>query len=82
LAKAKAYAQARQGPESWNYVYIFLGFALSIEGTIIQMLPPEFPLNLVLYLVFGAPTWWLFMHSGRFQSRLRVWKESHENKFR
>jgi hypothetical protein len=82
LAKAKAYAQAQQGPESWSYVYIFLGFALSIEGTIIQMLPVKFPLNLILYLGFGVFTWWLFMQSGRFQNRLRHWKNSHENKFR
>jgi hypothetical protein len=38
MAKAKASAEVHRGPESWNYIYIFLGFALSIEGTLIGFL--------------------------------------------
>ena len=29
---AKARAQVQRGPESWNYIYVFLGFMLAIEG--------------------------------------------------
>jgi hypothetical protein len=38
MAKAKASAEVHRGPESWNYIYIFLGFALSIEGTLMGFL--------------------------------------------
>jgi hypothetical protein len=31
----RANAGVVRGPESWNYIYRFLGFALAIEGTTI-----------------------------------------------
>jgi hypothetical protein len=59
-----------RGEISWNYFYIALGFALSIWGTIIQMMDfLHFPCNVLLYVVTGAGLFWLFLN-GRFQNKL------------
>jgi hypothetical protein len=56
---------------SWDYIYVTLGFALAIEGTIIQMVTPlAFPCNIIAYVALGAFTFWLFLFSGRFQNWL------------
>jgi hypothetical protein len=69
-----------RGPQSWTYIYVALGFALAIEGTIIQMIDPlRFPYNLVAYLALAAATGWLFLASGWFQNKLigmKNWYES------
>lgn len=73
-------ATVTRGRESWNFIYIFLGFALTIEGTILQMIDPlRFPLNLIAYLALGAVTSWLFILSGRFQNMLIRMKNSYES---
>ena len=36
--------------DSWTFIYIFLGFALTIEGTIIQMLNLDAWSYLILYV--------------------------------
>jgi hypothetical protein len=43
-----------RGPESWNYIYRFLGFALAIEGTTIGMVPLSFPWNIIVYGIDGT----------------------------
>ena len=69
-----------RGPISWNYFYIALGFALSIWGTIIQMMDfLHFPYNVLLYVVTGAGLFWLFLFS-RFRNKLIGWKNSYENR--
>jgi hypothetical protein len=56
---------------SWNYFYITLGFALTISGTIIQMLDfLHFPCNLLLYVVTAAVLFWLFLRSRWFRNEL------------
>ena len=61
--------QVARGPESWAYIYVTLGFALTIEGTVIQMITPLlFPWNILTYVVLGVATFWLFVCSGRFVS--------------
>ena len=73
-------ATVTRGRESWNFIYIFLGFALTIEGTILQMIDPlRFPSNLIAYLVLGAVTSWLFILRGWFQNMLIRMKNSYEN---
>jgi hypothetical protein len=69
-----------RGPNSWNYIYVALGFALSIEGAAIGMIPC-FPWNLIAYVVVGAFTAWLFTCSTRFQNKLIGWKR-YEDKAR
>jgi hypothetical protein len=70
----------KRGPNSWNYFYIALGFALSIWGTIIQMVDVlRFPCNVLLYVVTGAGLVWLFLFNGWFQNKLIGWKNSYEN---
>jgi hypothetical protein len=77
-------ANTARGAESWTFIiYIALGFALAIEGTIIQMITPwVFPWNLVVYLVFGAATFWVFICNGWFQERLIRLKIKYESKAR
>jgi len=69
----------RRGDESWAYIYVALGFALSIEGTIVQMLFFERPWNAVLYLALMVGTVRLFVFSGQFQDWLFGLKERVEN---
>ena len=42
-------ASVVRGPESWNYIYVFLGFALAMEGTTIGMFPLSFPWNIIVF---------------------------------
>jgi hypothetical protein len=72
-------ARVRRGDESWAYIYVALGFALSIEGTIVQMLFFERPWNAVLYLALMVGTVRLFVFSGQFQDWLFGLKERVEN---
>ena len=47
--------KVKRANESWTYIYVVLGFALSIEGTIIQMFDPiKFPWNVLLYFAVDA----------------------------
>jgi len=62
-------AKVRRGAESWAYIYIVLGFALTIEGTLIDM-AWHYPWNLLTYLIVGALTLWLFLFNGWFQNKL------------
>lgn len=72
-------AKVKRGQESWNFIYIFLAFALTIESTIVQMIDPlRFPYNLIFYLIFGAATFLLFIRCVWFQNKLigmKVWYE-------
>jgi hypothetical protein len=80
-AMAAARAEVKRGSESWNYIYIFLGFALTIEGTIIQMLQLDAVSSLILYAAFGALTFYLFICDGWFQNKLAGWKNSYEERW-
>jgi hypothetical protein len=72
-----------RGPEGWAYIYIALGFALSIEATIVQMIDPlHFPWNLAAYAVIALSTAWLFLSSGWFHTKLIGWKNRYEGKSR
>jgi hypothetical protein len=72
-----------RGPESWTFIYVLLGFALTIEGNFIQMIRPlEYPWNLVVFLAAMLVTVWLFIFSGRFQNWLIGMKIKYERKAR
>jgi hypothetical protein len=68
-------------PESWTFIYVVLGFALTIEGTIVQMIEPmRFPCNVVVYVGLMALTFWLFICNGPFQNKLLGMKQRYEDK--
>jgi hypothetical protein len=72
-----------RGQPSWAFIYIALGFALTIEGTIIQMIEPlNFPWNVIAYIVVGAIPWWLFIENNEFQTKLLAFKTNYENRAR
>jgi len=76
-------ASVKRGPESWTFIYVFLGFALSIEGTTIGLIAPlVFPWNVVVYAIVAAVTFWLFIESGKFQDKLIGMKNRYENRAR
>ena len=76
-------AAVKRGPESWNYIYITLGFALTIEATIISMIEIlRFPCNILLFAVLFVGTVSLFLYNGSFQNKLLGFKSSYESKFR
>lgn len=76
-------ATVTRGPVSWNYIYVTLGFAIAIEGTIIQMISPLiFPWNVATFVVLAALTFCLFLFNGRFQNKLIGLKNNYEAKSR
>ena len=76
-------AKTIRGVESWTFIYIALGFALSIEGTLLQMIEPlRFPYNIMAYLAVMAATFWLFILNGWFQNKLIGAKNRYESKAR
>jgi hypothetical protein len=77
--KFGARADVLRGALTWNYFYVLFGFALSIEGTFIQMLPVPFPWNIVMFLGTGWITYRLVFHNGRCQDELIKWKNAIEN---
>ena len=71
----------QRGPESWQYIYTTLGFALTIEATIISMVEPLWWLwKLAAYAVISIITFLTFIRSGRFQNKLIGWKTAYEAK--
>jgi hypothetical protein len=74
-------ADIKRGPDSWTFIYIALGFTISILGTIIQMVDAiRFPCNLLLYGVTAAGSFWLFTCNGWFQNKLIDLKGRYENR--
>jgi hypothetical protein len=72
-----------RGPQSWTFIYIILGFSLTIEDNFIQMIRPlEYPWNLVVFLAAMMVTVSLFIVSGRFQNWLIGMKIKYETKAR
>jgi hypothetical protein len=74
----RANADVVRGPESWNYIYRFLGFALAIEGTTIGMLPLSFPWNIIAYGIVGCLTFCI--DYGPFQNWLVAKKNEYESR--
>jgi hypothetical protein len=74
-------AIVRRGQESWIFIYIVLGFALTIEGLVFDMIF-YFPTNFILYIVVGAATFWLCLYNEQFQNALIEWKNRYENQAR
>jgi hypothetical protein len=76
-------AKTVRGPVTWTFIYVTLGFALSIEGTFLQMIEPmRFPWNLIAYVALMAVTIWLFTSNKWFHEKLVRIKGRIENKAR
>lgn len=71
----------RRGPESWNYIYVTLGFVLTIGGTVIAMLPYG-AWYILAYALFAAVAIYLFLFNGWFQNKLIALKSAYESKAR
>jgi hypothetical protein len=72
-------ATVTRGSESWTYLYVVLGFALAIEGTLIQMVEPlKWPRNFALYVALIALTTWLFLFT-RFRVTLFWMRTKYES---
>ena len=82
MVTAKARGESKLAPENWTHIYILLGIALSIEGTVIQMLNlDQWQSNLILYTSIGALTAYLFLRDRRFQGKLGRLRD-YENQWR
>ncbi|HEX3756129.1 MAG TPA: hypothetical protein VHV26_13740 [Rhizomicrobium sp.] len=72
--------KVKRGSESWAYIYVFLGFALSIEGIIVSMATPiRFPWKELLFVAMAAVTIRLFLFNGWFQNKLIGLKGRYED---
>jgi hypothetical protein len=70
-----------RGKSSWKYIYVMMGFALAIEGNLIEMVTPlAWPCNLISYVLVGCLTVYLFTSNGWFQNKLIGIKARYENR--
>jgi hypothetical protein len=73
-------AAVRRGPASWAYIYTVLGFAVTIESTVISMITPlRFPWNIPVFIVLAAITVRLFIYNGWVHNKLIGLKNAYEN---
>ena len=76
-------ADVIRGRQSWDYFYVALAFALTLEGETIQMIAPLiFPWNVIAYAALGTLTFWLFLFNGWFQNKLIGLKSRYEERAR
>jgi hypothetical protein len=71
----------RRGAESWTYIYVVFAVALAIEVAAFETIPIPFPYDIVALFIVVLATGYLFLASGRFQSKLLSWKASYERRF-
>lgn len=77
---ASAEVRVRRGAGSWAYIYVALGFLLSLSGTVIQLIKPlEWPYNLILYVVICFVAIYFFLFNGWFQNQLLKVKTRYED---
>ena len=82
-ATMRATATVKRGPQSWAFIYTFLGFALTIETGVVALITPlKWPWNLGTFLAVGAITIYLFLDNGWFQNKILGWKSRYEEKER
>jgi hypothetical protein len=82
-ASDRVSATVVRGPESWTFIYVLLGFALTIEGNFVQKIKPlEYPWNFFVFLAAMLVTVCLFIFSGPFQNWLIGMKIKYETKAR
>ncbi len=70
---------------AWQYIYIVLAFAISIEGTVFSMIPPDrlsFPANVITYLVVALVTFLLTFRSRRVRRALFWFRDKLEQSVR
>ena len=78
MAKASLSIKVKRGPESWAFIYIFLGFALTIESTVVTMVPLQWPCNVLAFGAVAAASTWAFLGWGWFQNKLIGIKTKYE----
>jgi hypothetical protein len=72
----------KRGKETWNYIYIMLGFAISIEGSVVQMLQMSPLWSIGSYLVIATITTWSFLDNRWVHDKLVRLKNRYEEKER
>jgi hypothetical protein len=73
-------AKVLRGKPSWDFLYIVLGFTLTIESTIVTMIDPlKFPWNVLLYVAIAGLTIRYFYTSGWLHDRLIGLKNKYES---
>ena len=79
--KAEVDVEVRRGSESWTYIYVTLGFMLTIEAGIVALITPLFwPRNLIVYSALCGLTVYLWLFNGWFQNKLIGYKAQYERK--
>ncbi len=74
-------AVKRDNKESWPFIYLTFGFALSLGSTLISMIPFHL-CNIAFLLIYWALTYWLFIECEWFRSKLIGYRAFIEEKFR
>lgn len=73
-ARVHAEASIIRGNNSWHVLLTFLGFSLTITGTLISMIDVLlWWARIGIFALAGGLLWWAFLHSGKFQDRFLGW---------
>jgi len=73
-------AEVRRRSVSWTYIYVTLGFMLTIEAGVVALIAPLiWPRNIIVYSALGVFTAYLWLFSGWFQNKLIRWKGQYEH---
>jgi hypothetical protein len=78
-----ANATTKRGSGTWRYLQVVLGFALTIEAVVVEMIKPiEWPYNVATFVIVAAFTIWIFLRSDRLHYRLLHFKDSFDDRVR
>jgi hypothetical protein len=72
----------KRGSESWGFLYSVLGILLAIETFIIGILPMDWNIKIIVFIVIVAASAWLCLLSAWFQNELIGLKIKIEEKWR
>lgn len=69
-----------RGQESWTFIYVTLGFALTILGSYVSMWGLTFPWNYIVYPGVVVVAVWLWLFNAQFQNWIIGMKSRYENR--
>lgn len=79
-SKVTASGRAVRGQESWNYLYIVTALLISVEGTVLQLIPVGGWIGVIAFVALMALTIWLCLFNGYTQNALIKLKSWYETK--
>ena len=76
-----ANATTKRGSGTWRHLQVVLGFALTIEAVVVEMIKPiEWPYNVATFVIVAAFTMWAFLGGVWLPKKLLDLKDSFDDR--